>query len=141
DLEVEGDLLRDEDATGLEGGVPGQAPVLTVDRGDGGEAGADVAEGGLGGAVVGGLEDDLLGDALDGQVADEVEVAALDVLDALGGEGALRVLLDVEEVRRLQVAVTVRGAGVDGGGLHRGVGRRVGEVVRDLDGALEVAEV
>ena len=52
-----------------------------------------------------------------------------------------RVVLDVEEVGRLQVAVAVGGAGVDRGGLHRGGRGRGGEVLGDGDRALELAEV
>src|SRR3546814_16771381 len=50
DVELELDLLGDEHATGLERGVPGEAPVLAVDGDLALEAHADVAERGLGGA-------------------------------------------------------------------------------------------
>src|SRR6476659_11485172 len=69
DVELELDLLGDEHAAGLEGGVVGQAPVLAVDGGAALEADAQVAERVACGA--GGLEVDRdgVGDALDGQVA------------------------------------------------------------------------
>src|SRR5690606_19646178 len=44
DLELEGDLLADQDTTGLQGGVPGDAEVLAVDDDRALEAGALVAE-------------------------------------------------------------------------------------------------
>src|SRR5262245_17486665 len=44
DVELELDLLGDEDAAGLERGVPGQAPVLAVDGRAALEADAQVAE-------------------------------------------------------------------------------------------------
>ena len=44
DVELELDLVGDEDAAGLERGVPGEAPVLAVDGGLALEADADVAE-------------------------------------------------------------------------------------------------
>src|SRR3546814_13950691 len=71
DVELELDLLGDEHATGLERGVPGEAPVLAVDGDLALEAHADVAERVLGGA--GELEGnrDGLGDTLDGQVRSE----------------------------------------------------------------------
>src|SRR5690349_1060632 len=69
DVELELDLLGDEDAAGLESGVPGQAPVLAVD-GDGAlEADPDVAERVLGGAGLLERDGHGLGDTLDGQVA------------------------------------------------------------------------
>src|SRR6188472_3238029 len=66
DVEVELDLVRHQEATGLEGGVPGQAPVLAGEGGLTLEADPQVAERVAGGA--GGLElhGDRLGDALDG---------------------------------------------------------------------------
>src|SRR4051794_32351146 len=69
DVELEFDLVGDEDAAGLERGVPGQAPVLAVQRGAALEADAQVAEGVA--RRAGGLEDDRegLGLALDRQVA------------------------------------------------------------------------
>ena len=59
---------------------------------------------------------DRLGHALDGQVAGDDPVVAV-ALDLGGGEGDLLVVVGVEEVGRLEVAVAVRDAGVDAGGL------------------------
>jgi hypothetical protein len=87
DLDVEGDLLADQDAAGLEGRVPDDAVVLAVDRGLALEAGADVAVGVLGGADVSEGDGDRVGLVLDGQVAGEVERVGTGDLDVGGGEG------------------------------------------------------
>src|SRR5690349_23477848 len=77
EVELELDLLRDEHATGLEGGVPGEAEVLAVDLRGALEADPDVAEGVLGRAGL--LEDDgqRPGDVADGEVAGDGPVRAL----------------------------------------------------------------
>ena len=77
DVELELDLLGDEDAAGLERGVPGQAPVLAVEGGRALEADAQVAEGVLGRAGLLEGDGDGLGDALDGQVAGDRPVVAV----------------------------------------------------------------
>src|SRR6476469_7338696 len=69
DVELQLDLLGDQHAAGLERGVPGQVPVLAVDRGRTLEADAQVAEGVTRRAGGLELEGDRLRDALDGQVA------------------------------------------------------------------------
>src|SRR5690606_10618976 len=65
DLERDPDLVADEDATGLEGGVPGEAVLLAGDLGSGGEADAGVAERVGGRAVVLDLEGGGLRHAVD----------------------------------------------------------------------------
>src|SRR6187402_213731 len=79
DVELELDLLGDEDAAGLERGVPGEAPVLAVDGGLALEADAGVAERVHGGAGLLELDRDGLGDVLDGQVAGDGPVGAVAV--------------------------------------------------------------
>src|SRR4051812_12072550 len=112
DVELELDLVGDEDAAGLERGVPGQAPVLAVQRGAALEADPQVAEGVA--RRAGGLEDDRegLGLALDRQVAGDDPVVAV-AGDRGGDEGDLLVVVCVEEVLGAQVRVTVGDAGVD----------------------------
>ncbi len=63
---------------------------------------------------------DRLGDALDRDLAGELDLAVVVGVDRGRVERDLRVLLDVEEVGRLEVAVALLLAGVD---------------ARDLDGA------
>src|SRR3954453_20598362 len=77
DVELELDLVRHQEAAGLQRGVPGQAPLLAGDGGVTLEADPDVAERVAGGA--GGLEldADRLGDAADGQVAGHGPVVAV----------------------------------------------------------------
>ena len=105
DLELEGDLVADQHAAGLERGVPVDAVVLAVDRRrepskptrwlpNGSVARALELEG----------DADRLGDALDGQVAGDLEAGRAGLLDAGRDEGDLRVVLDVEEVVAAQVA-------------------------------------
>src|SRR4051812_37233188 len=110
DVELELDLVGDEDAAGLERGVPGQAPVLAVQRGAALEADAQVAEGVA--RRAGGLEDDRegLGLALDRQVAGDDPVVAV-AGDRGGDEGDLLVVVGVEEVLGAQVRVTIGHAG------------------------------
>jgi hypothetical protein len=73
DVEVEGDLVADHDAAGVQGGVPGDAPVLAVDLGLALEPDPVVAERVGGRAGVLEVERDRLGDAPDGQVARDQE--------------------------------------------------------------------
>ena len=134
DVELELDLLGDEDAAGLERGVPGQAPVLAVDGGATLEADAQVAERVLGGTGL--LEDDRdgLGDVLDGQVAGDRPSRSPSRSTEVEEKRDLREVLGVEEVAGLEVAVAVRDAGLDAGDvdgqLDLGVGR-----VGGVDGA------
>src|SRR3954462_6520123 len=80
-LDLDLDLLADHHAAGLEGHVPGQAPVLTVDLGVRGEAEDGLAERAHGGALE--LDDQLdrLGHALDGELTVEDELGARVRLD------------------------------------------------------------
>src|SRR5689334_12163244 len=84
DVELEDDLLADEDATGLERGVPLDAPVTTVDGRAALEAGAQVAERVACGAGVLPGDRHRLGDILEGEVPGHLEVVAL--LDHLRGD-------------------------------------------------------
>src|SRR5918993_1564485 len=129
------DLLGDEDATGLEGGVPGQAPVGAVDLAVGLEGGLLVAPRVGGDTVELDLEGDRLGDPLDGEVTGQRAA-----VEGGAAERHLRVVLDVEEVRAAEVAVTVGGAAGDGRGRNGDVGDGVGEVLGDDDGAGDVRE-
>src|SRR4051794_2058138 len=81
DLELEDDLLADEDAAGLEGGVPADAPVLAVDRHVALEAHAAVAPRVDGGSGVLEVEGDRLGDALDAQIAGDPEGLGVGLLE------------------------------------------------------------
>src|SRR5918993_43851 len=129
------DLLGDEDATGLEGGVPGQVPVGAVDLAVGLEGGLLVAPRVGGDTVELDLEGDRLGDPLDGEVTGQRAA-----VEGGAAERHLRVVLDIEEVRAAKVAVTVGGAAGDGRGRNGDVGDGVGEVLGDDDGAGDVRE-
>src|ERR1700712_4410015 len=90
DLELQGDLLRDQHTAGLQGGVEVDAPVLAVDRGAALEAGALVAPRVHGQAGELEVDADRLGDALDGEVAAEAVVLLVQTLGGGGGELDLR---------------------------------------------------
>src|SRR5215212_4537502 len=113
DLELEDDLVADEDAAGLERGVPGDAVVLAADRDRALEADALVAERVLSGALELEGHRDPVRHVLDGQVAGDLEGGLVDLADVGGDEGDLRVLLEGEEVVGAQVLVALGVAGVD----------------------------
>ncbi len=119
DLELEGHLLADQDAAGLEGCVPVHAPVLAVDGRLAFEPDPGVAERVDGGTAVLEVDGDRLGDTLDRQVARDPVVLVVHALDLRRHEGDLRVGVHVEEVVGAEVAVPVGVAGVDAGGLDR----------------------
>ena len=72
------DLLADQHAAGLEGGVPGEAPVLAVHDDRTLEADAAVAEGVGGRATEAEGDRDGVGDALDGQVTGHLDGLVVD---------------------------------------------------------------
>src|SRR5690606_15643426 len=140
-LELERHLLADEHTTGLQRRVPLDVEVLAVDRDRAFEAHPDVAERVGRHAFIGEVDADRLGDVLDGQVTGEPVGRLVQLLDAGGDEGDLRILLDVQEVVGAQVFVTLLVARVDAGGLdayrRRGL-RRVLTV--EIQVAFEVVE-
>src|SRR3954454_1666908 len=73
DLELQEDLVADQDAAGLQRGVPGDAVVLAVDAHRALEPGAQVAERVGREALELERDGNRLTDALDGQVAGELE--------------------------------------------------------------------
>src|SRR3954447_19722069 len=97
DLELQDDLVADQDAASLQGGVPGDAVVLAADRDRALEAHAEVAERVGGGALELEGDGDRVGDALDGQVADELEGRLVELAHRGRDEGDLRVLRKGEE--------------------------------------------
>src|SRR5688572_19107465 len=99
-LDLEADRPGQQEPARLQGGVPGQAPVLPVDLGDdAGEADALVAPGVDGAAEELEVDGDRAGRALDGQVAVDLPlVLALAGPDAGAAEADGGVVLDAEEV-------------------------------------------
>src|SRR5690606_8596608 len=95
-VERDGDVLADEHAAGLEGGVPGEAEVLPVDDGLRRRTGLVVAPRVGAEAAELEVEGDRLGHPVNGEVAVDEEVAALDA-DTGRDEVDGRVGLDVEE--------------------------------------------
>src|SRR5438309_7615594 len=99
--------LADEESAGFETDVPGEAEVLAVDLGGRAEADALVAHRGGTATVELDLERDGLGGAVHGQIADELPGVVAQWLHAGRRERGRGVVLDVEEVRVLEVSVTV----------------------------------
>src|SRR5690606_35138623 len=123
-LDLDRDLLADEHAAGLQGDVPGQAEVLTVDLGLRGEAEDVGAERAAPRALELDVEVDRAGHILDRQLTGEHKRVPAVRLDAGAPVREGRVLLDVQEVAALQVRVPLSVAGGDAGGLDgRGDGR------------------
>src|SRR5436853_410922 len=141
DLELEAGLLAHENAAALEGGIPGEAEVLTVDLGAGREAGPTAAPGVGRPTVVLDVEGDGLGHAVDGEVTHEAETARRVPLHPGAPERDLGVPLDVEEVGRAQVLVPLRVAGLDAGRVDLDLYPRAQGVVRDVDVARDASEL
>src|SRR5690606_17427289 len=140
-LDLDGDLLADQYATGLERLVPGEAEVLAVDLGLGREAEDVLAPRVGGGAAELDVEGDLLGHVPDGEVTDDLELVAGVLGDPLAPEGDLRELVGREEVVAPEVSVAVGDPGVDARGLDDGLDAGLERVLGDDDLALELAEV
>src|SRR5690606_5454763 len=142
DLDLDLDLVRHQDATSLERGVPVHAEVLAVQGGRGGEAVDRRAH--RGDALAGelGIEDDFLRDAVHGQVTIDLVVArALASLDPRALEGDDRVLLNTEEVVRAEVDITVLVARVDARRIDLHLNGGVEDVALvKVDGARELLE-
>src|SRR5690606_34970579 len=98
DVEVQLDLVGDQEATGLQRGVPGQAPVGAQDLRLALEADALVAERVRGGTVVLDVDGQRPRGAEDGQVARDAVLAVVGRLDLGGPEGHRRELVRLEEV-------------------------------------------
>src|SRR5690349_18062251 len=116
DLEDELDLVRDEEAAGLERGVPDQAPVPAVQGGRAVPTRAGVAVRVLGDAVELPGDIDGVGHPGDGEVAGGDDLIAVD-LHGRAREGDAGVLCDLEEVGAAQVAVALVVAGGDAVGV------------------------
>src|SRR5437899_10714043 len=95
--------LADEEPAGFESDIPGQAEVLAVDLGGRAEADALVAHRGGAATVEVDLQGDGPGRAVHGQVAGEFPGVVAQWLHRGRCEGDRGVVLDVEEVRALEV--------------------------------------
>src|SRR5882762_8489180 len=108
DVERDGHLVANENATGLKRRVPGQAEVFTVDLRGCRYCNSRVSPGILcrrGGAFNG--KEDLAVDAPNGQVALYGQFSVPDKADARGLQGQRWELLHVEEVGALQVRIAL----------------------------------
>src|SRR2546422_2537045 len=99
--------LADEEAAGFESHVPGEPEVLAVDLGGCAEANALVAHGGGAATVEVDLQGDGPGRAVHGQIAHELPGVVAQWPHRGRCEGDRWVVLHVEEVRALEVGITV----------------------------------
>ena len=118
DVESDAHILSDEDATGFEGGIPGETKIFAVNLGGGGEADACVAPGifrRLADVFDG--QDHRLGDITDGEVSRDCKAVAL-AFNVRGFEGHGREFFCVEEVGTLKMAVALRIECIDGADVN-----------------------
>src|SRR5690349_941562 len=132
-LDLELHLLADQHATGLQRLVPGDAEVLAVDLGGGGEADDLLAPGAHGQALELDVQRHLAGHAADGELAGELEVLALRLGQAGAAEDDLRVLLGFQEVAAAQVVVAVDDARLDACRRHVHLDAGLQRVLGDRD--------
>jgi hypothetical protein len=128
-IESDGDLVTNQDAAGLEGRIPGQAEVLSIDLRDRGDRNPGIAP-----WVLGRWrwpfhhKAHFARDAVDGQVAFHGQLPVPDDADAPGFEVQGRKLPHIKEVGALKVSIALFIAGVNGGSFDGGLDARVREV-------------
>src|SRR5687767_9180503 len=123
------DVVAHENAARLERLVPGEAELAAVDRGRGAERQSLTAPRVASATFVGRLENDFPRDVPDRQLSDEAVSVTLDPLDTRAPKRDGRVLLDLEEICRAQVGVTLLLSRVDAGGGDLRLDGRSGDVV------------
>src|SRR5690554_1826237 len=135
------DLVADEEPAGLEGGVPVQPVILTVDLRPGLESDLLIAPRVASRAEVLALQLDRLCDAAKGKLAYEREAVARNITDFRALEGDGGVLVRLEEVGRTEVVVALAIVGRNRRGLCSGFCLEGREVVRrHPDNAFELLE-
>jgi MarR family transcriptional regulator, 2-MHQ and catechol-resistance regulon repressor len=129
DIESDGHIVTDQNAAGLEGSVPSQAEILSVDLGGRGDGNSCVAPGILRGRRWPfNRKADFLGFAMDGQIAFDRQLSISDNADALGFEVQGRKPLHIKEIGALQVSIALFIAGMNRGHLDRGLNPRVRKI-------------
>ncbi len=129
DIEGDGDLVTNENAAGLEGSVPRQAEVLSVNLRDRRDCNSGVAPWILRRwCWPFNRKADLAGNATDGQVAFDRQLSIPDDADALGFEVQGRELLHGKEIGALEVSIALVIASVNKSSLDRGLDARVREI-------------
>src|SRR6185369_12898440 len=132
DLNLDLDFFSDQHTAGLEGLIPIETKVLSVESGRGCEARAVIAPRILALTEERDIENDRLLYAVHLEHAIQFAsfLGGVDVLNTSTVKRDLRIFLDVEEILRLQMGVALVEIGVDAGrfdaALHLGVGRRIG---------------
>src|SRR5712692_283587 len=129
DVERDGHLVANENATSLERGVPGQAEVFTVDL-----CGSRYRNSGIAPRILRWRgwtfngKDHLASDSANGQVALDGQFSVPSKADARGLEEQRGEFLHVEEVGALQVRIALGVAGFDRGCFNQGLDIRVCQV-------------
>src|SRR4029077_130216 len=128
-IESDGDLVADEDAASLEGSVPSQPEVLSVDL-----CGRRDRNSGVAPWILCrrrwplNRKADLVGYATDGQVALDCQFSIPDNADALGLEVQGRKLFHIKEIGALQMRIALFIARMNRGCLDRGFDAGVREI-------------
>ena len=108
DIESNGDLVSNENSASLEGSVPGQAEVLSVDLCDRRDRNSGVAPGILRRrSRPFNRKADLADNAVDGEVAFDGQLSVPDDADAPGFEVQGRKPLHVKEIGALKVSIAL----------------------------------
>src|SRR5439155_321400 len=134
------DGLADEEAAGLERHVPHEPEVLAVDVGGCAEADALVAHRGGAATVEVDLQGDGLGGVPHGEVTDQLPGVVVQWPHFGRREGNGGVVLDVEEVRALEVGISVVVATAQAGDVDPHFGVRLLRVFGDRDLTAHVVE-
>src|SRR5699024_8325172 len=135
-LDEDPDLVGDQHAAGLEGGVPGEPELLAGDRGLAGAARTVDAEGAGGRALVAEVELDRPADVAVGELADE-GVAC----DLVGDEADHREVLRIEEVAAAPVVVAVLVGGAERPGPQAAAEGEVPAAIAHLEDGLGLVEL
>jgi hypothetical protein len=129
DIESDRNLVTNQNSAGLEGSIPGQAKVFSVDLCGRGDRNPGVTP-----WILGrwrwpfDRKADLAGNATDGQVAFDFQLSIPDDADALGFEMQGWKLLHIKEIGTLQVRIALFIAGVYRRRLDRGLDARVRKI-------------
>src|SRR5246127_1997234 len=122
DIEGDGDLVPNQNAAGLEGGIPGQAEVLPVDLCARRDRNPSVAPGIFRGwSWPFNRKADLVGNATDGQITFHRQFSLAHDVDARRLEVQGRELLHMKEIGALEVSIALVIAGVNGSSFNGGL--------------------
>src|SRR5688572_765478 len=141
DVDRDLDLVAYQNPARFERLVPGESEIATVDRGRGAEPKTLSTPRIASAAFIVRLENDFARDIANRQLASDTVAVVVDALDAGASERDGGVLVDLEEIRRAQVGVTLLLARVDARRGDLGFDRRAREIrLVERDRAAHVGE-